>query len=370
MENNNENKVQLLFAAINPYLEDNIIKNIQTEHKGKDIVEYGEHNIFPNYLYGLYESVSTLKSIINGIADYTCGENISITRSQFAEKVNETDTLEDIVKSMALSYALYGSIPLNVLRNRLGDIAAIYCLDARNVRSDKKNTKFYYSDEWDKKGIGRAITTVYPKFDPEDRTQMSSILYFKADNFDTYPNPIWGGSCIAAECLKHISEFNLNSLYQGLTSDYLINFNNGKPTDEQKEEIEEEWNSKYTGWQNGSRQILAFNPDMQHRVTIEALPQTNFLDRYNALYQTSIKELYTAFRAHPSIFGLPVENTGFNDQDLKEGFKLFNKTVILPLQKIIKRIFETILGEKDVIVIEPFAMDWSDDETSTTEIVK
>lgn len=368
MENNNENKVQLLFAAINPYLEDNIIKNIQTEHKGKDIVEYGEHNIFPNYLYGLYESVSTLKSIINGIADYTCGENISITRSQFAEKVNETDTLEDIVKSMALSYALYGSIPLNVLRNRLGEIAAIYCLDARNVRSDKKNTKFYYSDEWDKKGIGRAITTVYPKFDPEDRTQMSSILYFKADKFDTYPNPIWGGSCIAAECLKHLAEFHLTSLSQGLTSDYIVNFNNGRPTDEQKEEIEEEWNSKYTGWQNGSRQILSFNPDMQHRVTIEALPQTNFLDRYQSLYQTSIKDIYTAFRAHPVIFGLPTEASYFSDQDFPEAYKLFNKTVILPIQKIIKRIFENILGEKDVITIEPFHIDWSDDEK--IEIVK
>lgn len=355
-------KIQISFAAINPYQEDVIIKNIQRENKAKDIVEYGEYNKFPYYLYNLYESVSVLKSIINGIADYACGENISISLGRFQEKINDTDTVEDLVRKMVLSYEIFGGIALSVLRSRIGEVAQISVLDFRNVRSNRKNTKFYYSDEWDKKGIGRAISTVYPKFDPNDKTQLSSIYYVKADNWNTYPNPIWGGSSLAAECLSHISEFWVSSLWNGLNSDYLVNFNSGKPTDEQRQEIENDWSEKYGGWQNGARQIFAFNNDMQHRVTIEAIPQSDFIDRYNSLYQSSIKDIFTAFRIHPALFGLPTDNSGFNTQDINEAFKVANQTVILPLQKIIKRVFENILGEKDVITITPLAINWNDEE--------
>lgn len=355
-----ENKIQVSFAAINQYVEDNIIKNNQREIRGKELVEYGDKNLYPQYLFSLYQNVAVLRSVITGIADYACGEEVTTTRGQFAVKVNDDDTLEDLVRKMVLSLELYGGIALNVLRNRLGEVAQIWCLDFKNVRSNKKNTKFWYSEEWGEKQLGRIMTTSYPVFNPNG-TEPSSIFYFKLDDFDTYPTPSWAGAVISAECLKHISEFHINSLFNGLSSDFIINFLQGNPSDEEKAQIEEAYNDKLCGFSNGSRSILSFAPDFQHRTMVEAIPQNNFIDRYNALYTTSIKDIFTAFRAHPSIFGLPIENTGFNDQDLREGFKLFNRTVILPIQKIIKRIFETILGEKDVIKIEPFNIDWSDE---------
>lgn len=354
-------KVALSFAAIDKYVIDNIIDNVQTEVKGKDLIQYGDKNIYPNYLYGLFEKVSVLRSIINGIADYVAGDNVSIGIAQFQEKVNSKgETIEDIVREMALSYVLYGGIALNVLRNRMGSIAEFYVLDWRCVRSDKKNTKFYYSDEWADKQIGRAKAVVYPKFD-KDNPQPSSILYVKADNFDTYPNPIWAGSVISAEILSKIETFNLSGLVGGLTAGYLINFNNGQPTDEQKVEIEEDINEKYEGY-NACRVMMSFNPSYENRTTIEALPEDKSIDRYNTIYQTSIKNVYTAFRAHPSIFGLPIENTGFNDSDLREGFKLFNRTVVLPIQKRIKRVFEEIFGEKEIVAIEQFDIDFDNAE--------
>ncbi len=371
IENNTKEeskKIVLSFAALDKYLTDNIIDNIQKEVKGKDIVEYGQKNIYPNYLYNLYEKVSVLRSILNGIPDYVAGENVSINIPQFAAKINKEQTIEDLVKDMALSYVLYGGIALNILRNRMGGIAEIYCLDFKHVRSDKKNTKFYYSKEWGDKQIGRLTSIVYPAFDPESDVA-SSVLYVKADNFDTYPNPIWAGAVISAEILKHVDEFNLNSLYNGLSAGYIVNFNNGQPTDEQKAEIEEDVDSKYTGW-NACRLMMSFNPSYENRTTVEALPEDKSIDRYNSIYQTSIKNIFTAFRIHPVLFGLPTDNSGFNDQDFNEAFKIANTTIILPIQKKIKRVFETIFGQKEVVSIEPLSIDWSDNEKETTENVK
>lgn len=362
-------KMNIAFAAINPYLEDNIIENVQKEIKGQDMISYGDRNIYPNYLDGLYEGVSVLKSIINGLSDYVCGENVAISLPEYQEMINKDgETVEDVIKQMATSFLEYGGYAINIIRNRIGGIAGVYVLDFKNVRSNKNNTQFYYSSDWANRSVGRVKSTTYPVFDPDDKTQASSILYVKNDKKTTYPNPSWCGAVISAEILKHINEFHLNSLYNGLSSDYLVNFCNGSPTPEAQEEIEDLWNEKFQGWSNGGRQILAFNPDFQHRVQIEAIPQNNYIDKFNAIEKTSKQDIFTAFRCHPVLFGLPTESSGFNDQDFSEAFKLANKTVVLPIQKLIKRTFEKIFGKKEVIQIEPYKIDWTDDEK--TELVK
>lgn len=369
---NNENKLQLAFIANNLVQENNIMKNTQKEVNGQAFWQYGDKNAYPQYLYDLYTNVSCLKSVINGIADYVVGENITINLDNFNIEMNRNgETIEDIVRQAAIDLGIYGGFALNIIRNKAGKTIEVYNINFQNLRSNKDNTEFYYSTDWSK-SYGRVKTKAYKRY-TIDGTEPSSIFYFKNEKYHTYPSPLWEGAVISAECLKHISEFHLNSLYNGLSSDYIVNFNSGKPSDEQKAEIEEAYSDKFTGYQNASRQMMSFNDDMQHRTTIEAIPQTNFLDRYNSLYQTSIKDIFTSFRAHPAIFGLPTENTGFNSQDLAEAFKLFNTTVVLPQQKLIKRCFERIFGVKDVLAITPLAISFGEEATdtdSTDQIVK
>lgn len=364
MENNN--KIQLSFLANNIIEVDNIIHNTQKEITGQKFYQYGDKNIYPQYLFSLYSSVSCLKSIINGISDYVVGENISIIRPEFAEQINRNgETIEDLVKQIAVDLAIYGGFALNIIRNKSGKIAEIYNINFQNLRSNKDNTEFYYSTDWTK-SYGRVKSTVYKKF-RTDGTEPSSVFYYKNEKYRVYPAPLWEGAVNSAECLKHISEFHLNSLYNGLSSDYIINFNSGRPTDEQKAEIEESLSEKFTGYNNAGRQMLSFNTDLQHKTTVEALPQTNFIDRYNSLYQTSIKDIFTSFRAHPAIFGLPTENTGFNSQDLSEAFKIFNTTVILPIQKTIKRCFERIFETKEVIAIKPLTISFGEEQVESVD---
>ena len=149
-------KLNIAFAAIDPYLEDNIIENNQKEIKGQDMVLYGDRNIYPNYLYQLYENVSVLKSIVNGISG--CFSNIDINLEQYKKQVNDQgDTIEDVVKQAIIDYLIYGGFALNIVRNRMGGIAGIYNLDYKCIRSDKKNTKFYYSADWAKTSVGSAV---------------------------------------------------------------------------------------------------------------------------------------------------------------------------------------------------------------------
>lgn len=363
-------KLKLSFAAINPYETSNIIQNVQKEITGKDFIEYGQKNIYPQYLHSLYEEVPVLKSVINALA--ACFENITINIPLFQLQINDDgETIEDVVRQIIIDYGIYGGFALNILRNKMGDVVAIYNLDFRNIRSDKKNTKFWYSEDWGNKSLGRVKSTVYYKFDPNDKTQATSIFYWKNEKYLTYPNPVWGGAAKSAESLKLVGDFHLNSLYNGLASDYILNFCGGIPEDPQKEEIEENFNEKFTSVANAGRAMLSFCEDFQHRVTVEKIPNDNFIDRYNALEKTCKQDIYTSFNISPIIVGLPSEDSGFKDNDCKESFEITKKLVFEPILKMVKRTFEKIFQQPEVITIDIIDIDWSEvQETAQDDIIK
>ena len=75
-----ENKIQVAFAAIDKNWEDLIPQPTEIEGTKKYVL-YGTDNRYPDYLWGLFNDVSTLKTVIEGIADYNTDlkEGIKIT---------------------------------------------------------------------------------------------------------------------------------------------------------------------------------------------------------------------------------------------------------------------------------------------------
>ena len=66
------------FAAIDPYLEQVIPSPAEKIIRGKDMVEWGDRNAYPDYLLDLYKTTSTLRSVIDGTRDYIVGDSQSI----------------------------------------------------------------------------------------------------------------------------------------------------------------------------------------------------------------------------------------------------------------------------------------------------
>ena len=77
-------------------------------------------------------------------------------------------------------------------------------------------------------------------------------------------------------------------------------------------------------------------------------------EKYKSLIERTKSELFTAFRAIPNLFGLPTA-TGFSNEEYEQAFKLYNRTVVRPIQNIFIRVIKTITG-KDV-VITPFTLE-------------
>lgn len=364
-QNTNTNKVAMHFAAINPYIEENIIKADEKEINGQQWVQWGTKNIYPMYMEGLYKDVPTLQSIINGTTDFVVGDGVSTSNFLFEKQVNSKgETIEELVNAIVKDLLIYGCFAINVLRNKLGNVAELHYLNAKYVRSDKNNEWFYYSKDFASKSSGRCKCTVYPKFDA-DAKDPSSVFFFKTDRNSVYGTSVWASATIAAELQKKINEYHINNINNNFSASFVVNMNNGVPTDEVREEIEEAFDEKFCGVENSGRFVLTFNNDKDHACTIEKVDSEDYGDKYATLSKRSQNELFVAFGAHPVLFGLPTENSGFNDQDFSEAFKLYNRVKIRPLQKKIGNCFDKILGGSNVLNIKPFSIDWSDDEEET-----
>ena len=360
--NNNIEKVKIQLSALNPYLQDNKVENVEKEVSGKDFISWGTDNQYPGYLFSLYTDCATLQSIINGTSDFICGNEISCNLPRFEKSVNKNgDTINDIIQRISTDYLIFGGFALQVIRNANGEISELYWIDFTKIRSDKKNEVFFYSDEWDK-SYGRVKYIIYPKFNPDD-SNPTSIFYYKGNKTrSTYPTPLYNAAITSCELEKKINEFHLNEISNNFLTSKIINFNSGIPDDDLKNEIERNLNEKFSGSENAGRILISFNANKDSETTVTDLPMDEFGERYDSLAKRSTSQIFTAFRATPNLFGLPTETTGFNQQEFAEAFKLYNRTVVKPIQKVIVDTFDKIFGVDGSITIEPFNLEYDSEK--------
>ena len=355
--NKNIEKAKIQLSALNPYLQDNKVENVEKEISGVDFIAWGTDNQYPGYLFSLYEDCATLQTIINGTVDFVCGNDISCNLQIFEKTVNKNgDTILDIIQRISTDYLIFGGFALQVIRNAIGEITELYWVDFTKIRSDKKNEVFFYSEDWCK-SYGRVKYIVYPKFNEVD-SNPSSIFYYKGNKTrSTYPTPLYNAAITSCELEKKINEFHLNEISNNFLTSKIINFNSGVPDDDLKNEIERNLNEKFAGSENAGRILISFNANKDSETTVTDLPMDDFADRYEALHKRSREQIFTAFRATPNLFGLMTETTGFNEQEFFEAFKLYNRTAVRPIQQIITKSFDKILGFEGFITIKPFNLE-------------
>ena len=372
MSNTEQNKparARISFAAIDPYIDTNIISPVEKFVPAKDLMEWGTRNSYPDYLLDLYNNVPTLRAIINGNIDFITGDDVSILplTQHLPNGImnNRGDHIREQIKDIAKDYEIYGGFALQIIRNLIGEVAEVYYIDMRFLRTNKEGNVFYYCEDWSKSV--RKDVVVYPAFmpnlnwdalDDEARNRnASSILYVKNIHTQVYPAPLYAASIKACEIERLIDDFHLADINNHFVSSAIINFNNGIPDDDVKEQIEREFTEKFCGASNGGRTAFSWNPNKESATDIVEFEVKDFGERYKTLSDHSRQQIFTAFRANPNLFGIPTEGNGFANEQYAESFKLYNRTQIKPVQRMIADAYDKIYGQPKVLTIVPFSMD-------------
>lgn len=365
------NTIQVAFAAINEKLIEKIPENVILTGSSKYAL-WGKANDIPRYYFELYKDCPTLQTIINGFADYVVGDGVV---GNIKDRPNPNETWDEFVVHIAGDYILFGVAYIQIIRNLNGEISELYWLDSRFVRTDEDEQAYWYNEDFAKKYVRSTKTLVYPKFVQGSVVPVSVLSIKTPFSRDCYGTPIWESAIKSVVTEVAIDDFHCSEIDNNFSASAVLNFNNGIPTDEQKDELEKMVTKKFTGHQNAGRFLLSFNNGKDNATTIERLATDDFDKRYVELANKTQKQIFTAFGVSPVVFGVEKETTGFNSEDFQQAFKLFNRTKIKPIQGRIIDTLDKIFNTKSSIVIKPFTIDWGEDENknnneSNEQIVK
>lgn len=306
---------------------------VQEKIAGRDYVIFGEQNTYPMFLSDLYENSTTLAACINAVSDYVFAHGIT-DEEKGKEFINKNkETFNEVLKLLVNDYIAYGAFTFQMIGNEFGEPVEMYYIDVRKVRLSEDGKKVYFNKKYWMKS--NKDTIVYDRYN--GTLSKNCIFYFKRPQSKSfYGLPLWYPALkhVMTDC--EIANFHHSAITNNFAPSAIISFNNGTPSDEVQDEIEEKINKKFVGTNNASRFLLLFNEDKEHAAELLRMTEDNFDQRYNALAKTVQENILAAFRVSSALVGIMPQQTGFNSVEYESAFKLYRETVVKPLQKEIE----------------------------------
>lgn len=341
-----------------------IPKLVEKTSNSKGYVSYGDSDDYPNYLYELYENSSLFNAIVATMTDYIFGDGFSANINLPKYINRKWETLDDVIKKMIHSYIIFGGFAVQAIRNRNGEVCELNVCDFRKIRINEDEDTIYYGDFSAYSRKNKIIS--YPRFTPNS-TYNNSIFYYKNPNSKgLYPVPTYIGAIKAIELSTQVTDFHLNQIVCGFSPQAVINLNSGICSQEEMEEIEQKFQEKFFGV-NGSKLVLSFNNDIEHQTQIERLSDESYDIKYESLTQHTQDEILTSFRLNGILLGYNKTNSAFTSQEFEQAFKLYQKTVIQPIQYQLSSVLELFFNTE--FKFKEFKIQWEEPTQENNNII-
>jgi hypothetical protein len=306
-------------------------------------VEYGRDNNYYKFLIDRYSHSATNNAVINNISRLIYGKGLSALDA--SKKPNEYAQFlsmlsnEDLRRAIKDLYML-GQCAFQVHFDKSHKTALkLYHMPIQLLRPEKCNKDgeivgYYYSDNWEdvKKYVPKRFNAFGQSKDEVE------ILYIQpySVGMKYFSSVDYQGALDYTFLEEKISEYLINDVINGFSPTSIVNFNNGTPTDEQKDEIAHSVINKLTG-STGKKVVVSFNESQETQTTIDAIPLNNAPEHYQYLADECRSKILTGHCVtSPLIFGIAT-TTGFssNADELKNSVILFDNMVIRPKQDLI-----------------------------------
>ena len=339
------------------------------EVRGKDWIEYGDangewKNLYPQFLIDLYYSSSITAAIVNATAEMISAEDIVISDEEdrdeearvklqnFMNNANSNETLHEVIKKVAFDFKLQGAFSLNIVWSKdRTQIAELYHIPVEKIRCERpdefgKTRAYYVSGDWANTRTNKPYRV--PAFNVNDRTSPNQILYtgLYSPNMNSYYTSDYISCNNWALIDSKISEFHLNNISNGFTGSFMISFANGIPTAEERRQIEQSLEAKFTSEKNAGKFVLTFSDDKTRVPEITSISPSDLDKQFLALQELLTSNILSGHRVtSKTLMGLDSAN-GFssNADELLNASNFYLNTVVMPFQgqilKTLHKIFQ------------------------------
>ena len=316
-------------------------------------IDYGDNNLYPQYLINLYHNSPIHNALVNSIAFMISGKGTNTI-------------LDNALNGLAFDLKLQGQFVAEIIWSLDGTrVAQINHLPFENCRLayDKdceEVTGIYYSYDWANTRSKKGKPTFIPLFDPSSSKDFPRQVIYQHSmcaGSMYYAKPDYYGSLNYVELSYQMGLYHVNNILNGLFPSFIINFLNGIPQKEEREQIRREWEARLSGASNAGKFLMTFNEDPTRAPQIESFPLSDADKQYEFLSDETAKQIMIGHRiTSPLLFGIRDVGGGFgsNKDEMIVALDIFNHQVIQPYQRLITDVFEPILGDIQIEQNSPF----------------
>lgn len=324
-----------------------------SESKKGDFVEYGADNNYFQFLIDRYLYSTTNNAIISGCANMIYGKGISALDSN--KKPDEYAKMISLIKpkalkKLALERKLLGMGALQIGYDK-GKVSFIDHFPMHTLRAEKCNDKgeieaWYYHPDWANKKPSDELKII-PAFGFGNKKDVEIFIVKPYLSGYHYYTPIdYSGALPYAKLEEEISDYLINDVQNGFSGTKIINFNNGIPLEEKREEIANDVKRKITG-AKGQKTIVSFSNNKEQSTEVIDIPLNDAPQHYEYLAKECFEKLIVGHRVtSPMLLGVRDTGGGLgnNADEIKTATLLYDNLVIKPYQLEIIEALDEILA--------------------------
>ena len=327
------------------------------ENKKNDFIEYGSDNNYFQYLIDRYLYSATNNAIITGVTNMIYGKGIDALDSN--KKPNEYAQMRsiikgDMLKKVALERKMLGMAAMQVVMEK-GVVKKLDHFPMHTLRAEKCNDKgeieaWYYYPDWTKKKPSEAPKRI-PAFGFGNGNEVEIYVIKPYVSGFHYYTPIdYSGALPYSVLEEEIGDYLINDVQNGFSGTKVINFNNGIPSEEMRDQIKRDVLGKLTG-SRGEKVIVAFNANAESKTTVEDIPLNDAPAHYEYLSKECFEKLIVGHRVtSPMLLGIRDTGGGLgnNADEIKTATLLFDNIVIKPYQLEIIDALDEVLAVNEI----------------------
>jgi hypothetical protein len=321
------------------------IAPIERENVSRGWVNFGESNMYPQYLIELYNESPVHGSIVNSISQMIAGQGVvggNSIANQYLQSIKFDSILPNISRDLKLFGGYYLEIIWSMDRTTIAQVNHLPYENCRLGCSDEQDdvTGVWYSRDWSDMRKKKNVPHYIPMFNIEYKEELPKQVMFVHTlklGSEYYPKPDYVGSVNYIELTRQIGEYHVNNILNGFFPSLIASFNNGIPSLEEQHLIKNQLTASIQGADNAGKVLTFFNEERDRGVDFTAFPLTDADKQYQFLSEECTKQIMIAHRVtSPLLFGVrDGGGLGSNTDELKTALYIFQKQVIEPYQRLI-----------------------------------
>lgn len=323
-------------------LEKQIEGSAITRKSAQGYVNWGQRNNYPNLLLDLYNQSPTHRSAVNFAVQSILGNGVDYEAMKLnGDEVvpNYAQTWDEVIKSLATDYILYGSYAIQVIMNKDGQTYSFWHVPMDKVRwseydEDGQIMSYYICNDWTMVGQYppveiEALDMKYERGLEKGKTYLYVYRTY-SPTMTYYTQPHYAAAIKAIQAEIEYVNYDLKNIVNGFAPAGVLTLPEVE-TDEERQAIIQNVTRMFQGSENANSVMITFRSSIEDK-GVEYTPFQSNKGSFNYYADANQRVINRILEAHQipnaALIGMPdIGNSGFSSEadKLEVSYQLYNK---------------------------------------------